>query len=140
MDWKNNQMVGVGAAVVLILVIVGWFVLTNNGQSGNGASQGGQVYTFLCKSTNETFTIPQEQAATPKYEEYMSPAGTEVTCVKCGKKDAVAAYYCKTCKKYYPVEPGSEMLMRTTCPLGHDADADPDAKPTPAKAGQNGAK
>lgn len=121
MDWKNNQWVGIGAAALLVLAIVGIF--TFRGAPGGGKI-GTLIYTFKCKSTGETFNYTSDQIesmSTEDFAEYMEPYGTPAKCDKCGDKDAERNYFCPKCEEWYPYEPKHDMGGEVICPKGHEA-------------------
>lgn len=127
MDWKNNQMVGIGAAVVLILAIVGLFMLNSGKSTGPGGTSKSPNFTFLCKSTGQTFVVNSDDTYSGKGQEYGQGGGIAVTCKICSQKDAYEAYYCPTCKKWYQLKPGDALLQTVFCPEGHDTSLTGDA-------------
>jgi len=123
MDWKNNQLVGVGAAVLLVVAVVVVFMWSKGGTEQQQAAE--RHTTWLCKSTNATFTISEADLRDlATYTTYNGPKyGQEVKCKACGGTDAVRAYYCQTCKLAYAYkEDQPETVPVDKCPKGHDID------------------
>jgi hypothetical protein len=120
MDWKNNQAVGVGAAVLLVVAVVVVFMWSKGSPEEKMAQQ--RHTTWLCKSTNTSFTVSEtELRDLSNYTAYMVKFGVDTKCKACGKNDAVRAYYCQTCKQAYAYPADySEALVMDKCPKGHE--------------------
>lgn len=117
MDWRHNQLVGVGAAGLLILAIVGIFMWNSN--SDDPAA--GRYMTFQCKSTGNNFqvTMKEVDASAEAYSKYNGDFGVDTDCKLCDKKDALRVFHCPTCDTWYPYRAGQEMSSTITCAKGH---------------------
>ena len=121
MDWKHNQWVGVGAAILVVAGIV--LIFTWLSRSGPGTKESsGTVY--LCDSTNESFVIrDKEFESFDVFKTYHAKAETGLPCRVCGKEDAYWAYYCQVCQTVYKHKKGDDLRDTITCPKGHVVDA-----------------
>ena len=119
MDWKHNQWVGVGAAILVVVGIVGvFFWLSKPAAMG---SQGGLM--FLCEGTNGTFNIPGADLEKEKiYMKYFNKPNQAVECQLDGNNDAYWVYYCPTCEKYYQYTPSQASASSggLYCPKEHE--------------------
>lgn len=124
MDWRHNQWVGVGAAVLLVVGVVVVFMYVNS--SGTGLPTGeaaGQGLTFQCESTGQTFFISDADLENEDtHTTYMNQTGVALPCKICGKTDAYQVYYCRTEQKYYRYKKGQDLLQVVTCPNGHEVE------------------
>ena len=120
MDWRNNQWVGIGAAVLLVVAIVGIFLWSTGDSASRAASR---MQTYQCKSTGETFQVSEkEMEDMDTYVKYTPEmTGDPVECKICGEKDAYMVYFCPDpeCNKYYPYEVRHGMADFIRCPEGH---------------------
>ena len=122
MDWRHNQWVGVGAAVLLVVGVVGVFMYVN--RTGAGLPSGadaGQGLTFECESTGQTFFVSDDDLENEDtYTTYFQQVAVPVPCKSCGKTDAYLAYYCRTEQKYYRYKKGQNEAQMVSCPNGHE--------------------
>lgn len=117
MDWRNNQWVGIGAAVALVLAIVVIFLWGSASKDNPALTRG---YTFRCESTGETFFITEKAIEDMEtYETYMLPYGQATVCKSCGLDDAYRSYFCPECDKWYHYEPRHEQSDFVRCPEDH---------------------
>jgi len=124
MDWRSNQWVGVGAAVLLVAAIVFLFYYTTGTPTTPGGVAPGEevIMTFQCESTGEVFGLTsQDLENLETAETYMTGDVSEAKpCRICGAEDAHAVYYCKECDKWYRYTSAQGRSAGTlTCPEGH---------------------
>jgi len=116
MDWRHNQLVGVGAAILVVAGIVGIFYWLS--RPSITREHGG--YTFQCESSGDTFKITD--AEMEKEGVYMAYFGKTEQPVKCrldGNNDAYWSYYCPQCKKYYKWTRAQVNVDLVLCPDEH---------------------
>jgi hypothetical protein len=126
MDWRHNQWVGVGAAVALVLGVVGLFMYVNRSTTPTAGTfdAGGAGLLFQCDSTGQTFFIPvKDLDDEATYEKYFGRIPEASPCKICGKTDAYQVYYCEVCQKYYRYKRGQDEQTTLHCPLGHEVGA-----------------
>jgi len=122
MDWRHNQWVGVGAAVLLVVAIVGLFLWMQSG-GGSLATGIGPGMIFQCDATKETFVIPgKDLDKEDVYLAYFNRAGVAAPCKIDDQNDAYWVYWCPQCKKYYKVNRTQITSDSTRCPEGHPVD------------------
>ncbi len=117
MDWRHNQWVGVGAAVLLVVGIVFVFFWTGRKNSAIAESR---KYFYLCDSTGETFTKTEKDMENDENaEKYLVEAGSPAYCDICGQDDAHQAYYCPECQKWYAYTRSQMSASTLYCPKKH---------------------
>jgi len=119
MDWRNNQLVGLGAAgllVVFIIVII-WYIAGGEPSTMEQATVGMQ---FQCESCGETFRIPTAALEDyDTYSTYMQEYETAVECKLCGEVAAYQGYFCPECNQWYRYKLSQSMSSHVICPKGH---------------------
>ena len=121
MDWRHNQWVGVGAAVLLVVGVVGVFMYVNSSGTRVTDEASGAGLVFECESTGQTFFISNSDLDDEDtYTTYLAHAGEAVLCKICGKVDAWQVYYCPVDQKYFRYKKGQADLQSVTCPNGHE--------------------
>lgn len=119
MDWRHNQWVGIGAAILVVAGIV--FLVMFMGREPNTGRQQAVGLTFLCESTNQTFQIPAKDLEDfDTYMKYFNKGGQKVECKVCNQVDGQWAYYCSECQKFYVYKKGQENVDQLLCPEGHE--------------------
>lgn len=123
MDWRSNQWVGVGAAVLLVVAIVFLFYYTTSGPTTRSGIAPGEevIFTMRCESTDQLYTITDNELKDLEvYERHYENPAEAKPCEICGAEDAHWVYYCRTCDKWYAYSSdqarGGGTLM---CPEGH---------------------
>jgi len=119
MDWRNNAWVGIGAAGLLVLVIiVAVWRIAGGGSSPLEEATVGMWYE--CDACGGHFKVEMTELQDYEvYSTYMERSETAVPCRLCGEVAAYKAYYCPTCEKWYRYTRAQDTAAAIFCPEGH---------------------